>query len=207
MIIRSTQTSGLATPGTTKLQSRRVTDCHNLWPQELSLVSKQDLRAGLSAVAEATQDDLELVNLLVPVALVELVYHKGSELVGCIVCASLRLFETNVAGADADDGVPVGLGDCDVRVVLVGIDVEVERLLESRPIVLVNQVLRAGHQGFLGGGLVACPSNGILGELLAALCRACAAERSAQVGEAGEAGWLRWASRSCLSLGSWRGRR
>lgn len=88
-IIQSTQTSGLATPGTTKLQSRRVTDRDNLWPQELALISEQHLCRGLAAVAKAAENHLELVNLLVPIALVELVYHICSQLVGGIVGASL----------------------------------------------------------------------------------------------------------------------
>jgi len=131
--ILSTQPSWILTPRATKLDAGVIRDTNDLIPEQPTFGAEQDLDGGLTALPEAAQDDLELMHVAVPVALVELVHDMGDELVGSIVGAALGLLEAKVAGAHADNGVAVGLGDGDVRVVLVRVDVEVEWLGDGTP--------------------------------------------------------------------------
>lgn len=121
------------TPRATELDAGIVRDTNNLVAEQPTFRAEQDLDGSLAALAETAQDNLELVHVAVPVTLVELVHDVGDELVGSVIRAALRLLEAEVAGAHADNGVAVGLGDGDVGVVFVRVDVKVEGLGDGTP--------------------------------------------------------------------------
>lgn len=122
-----TQSPGIGAPGATKLQLRSVRHEPDERAQQAPLAAEQDLGGGLAALAEAAEDDLEGGDLAVPAALVQLVDDVGAELVGGVVGAALGLLEADVAGGHGHDGAAVRPRHRDVRVVLVRVDVEVER--------------------------------------------------------------------------------
>lgn len=136
-----TQPPRLGTPRATKLQLRRIRHLHDLISQHTPLAAQQHFRHGLAAGAEPLQHDLHGLDVSVPAALVQLVDDVGGELVGGVVGAALGLLEANVAGGHGDDGVAVGLGHGDVRVVLVRVHVEVERLVRRAPVLPVLGLL------------------------------------------------------------------
>lgn len=134
------QSPGPGTPRAAKLQLGAVRDLLDVRAQQTPLVAQQHLGGGLAAGAEATQHDLEGVDLAMPAALVQLVKHVGTQLVGGVVGAALRLLEADVAGREGEDGAAVRLRDGDVGVVLVRVDVEVEGLVHGAPVLPIGPV-------------------------------------------------------------------
>lgn len=143
-------------------------------------------------MSKASQHNLKLVDLLVPVSLVQLVDHIGAQLISRIVRASLGLAETEMAGAYRDNGVPIRLRDRDVSVVPVAVDVKVEGLFILRPVLLVHKILRGRSEDLLSCRLVTRAGYRVLGELLAGQGVAWARERGAEIGQTCELAGLSW---------------
>lgn len=106
----STQSSGLGTSGTTKLQSGRVFDASDLIPDQITFGTQQALGHGFSSLSEAAHDNLQVVQVAQKTALLDLLEDEGGELVGGVVGAATGLLESNVAGGQGHQDIDLLAG-------------------------------------------------------------------------------------------------
>jgi len=145
----SAKPSGLRRPLTAHLDSCGIHDSHDPVSDDGALHAKKDFGHGFSSLAETSENELQPMDASQQSIVLNPTHHVCSKLVPSIVGSSCRFPETQVSGRQRQEDIltaPPGLGrilllrfrECDVGVVSVGKDVEME---------FVRDVIGSFHRG------------------------------------------------------------
>lgn len=100
----------------------------NLLAQILSLNAQQSLRDGFAPDTKPAEYELQMCDFAQDVALLDLREDVGCQLECRVVFAAIAFAEAKITARYANDGIAIGLGERQVRIVLSCVDMQVVRL-------------------------------------------------------------------------------